>query len=214
MKKTNTIDKAEQERLCDIYTTMNEGERERDPEHFDKCRALYRKTHHFVALSDGLMLTIERPKVETKFCCGEDDRGQGGEEPGTMAYARKMLADKKTETGFFRANVGKFDKYMIDCFGREAWRNAKDGRANTAYSNIPAVVDYGGDFVNWDCITANDYYPPIRGHRVIRIMTDDDMRRMRHGYMLVRADFIKRVRAYWKRFGASKIKTWTYWENA
>ena len=214
MKKSNTIDKAEQERLCDIYTTMRVDERTANPKGWDYWRPYYRRHYYFVGLADGLVLAIEKPKIETRFCCGEDDHGQGGEGPGTIAWARKVNESKKTEAGFFRANVGEFDKYMIDCFGRKAWRNARHGRANTAYSNIPAVVDFGDNFVSWDCITANNFYPSLRNRHVIRIMTDDDMRRMRHGYMLVRADFIKRVRAYWRQYGASKIETWTYWENA
>lgn len=49
---------------------------------------------------------------------------------------------------------------------------------------------------------------------VVRILNDEDMRRMRREYMAVRRDFRRRVNAYWKRFGASKIHTWTYWTEA
>lgn len=43
---------------------------------------------------------------------------------------------------------------------------------------------------------------------------ESDMKRMRRGYMVVRERYRKRLNAYWKRFGASKIHTWTYWTEA
>lgn len=217
MKKSNMIDKAEQERLCDIYTTMREGERAANPRGWAYWRPYYRRQYYFVALADGLVLAIEKPKIETKFCCGEDDRGQGGEGPGTIAWAHKVNESKKTELGFFRANVGEFDKCMIHWVGRDAWDNARtNGRLACSTSCVPAIVADDIDNSYWfDGHSANPHLPHLPSSRhIVRTLTDDDMRRMRHGYMQVRADFIKRVRAYWKRYGASKIQTWTYWENA
>ena len=214
--RPKSADKAEQERLCAAYTTAREGyTREEHPEAWDRSFRHWKDGSYFVQLSDGVVLTVGRPRIETRFCCGEDDRGQGGEDtPGTVAFAERVLAGKRTERGFKAANLRPFDRLMVHLVGRRAWRLARDGGRNAEPER--------GDFV--PCLMACGYTDgsayfsnaanPGPSERVVRILTDDDMGRMRRAYMAVRADFRRRLNAYWKRFGASRIRTWTYWTEA
>jgi hypothetical protein len=41
-----------------------------------------------------------------------------------------------------------------------------------------------------------------------------DRARVIEGYKIVKADFEKRLNAYLKRYGLSKIHTWSYWQDA
>ena len=70
--------KAEQARLLAVYMERKGYDRERKPQQYEKMQKFYRASCFFVELEDGMVLDIERPSIETRFCCGEDDRGQGG----------------------------------------------------------------------------------------------------------------------------------------
>lgn len=206
----------EQERLCAAYTTAREGyTREEHPEAWDRNFKYWKNGNYFVQLSDGVILTVDRPRIETRFCCGEDDRVQGGvDTPGTVAFAERVLADKRTERGFKAANLRPFDRRMVHLVGRRAWRFARDGGRE--------AEAWRGDFV--PCLMRGGYTDGSAylsnaanaggSERVVRILTNEDMRRLRRAYMAVRADFRKRLNAYWKRFGASRVRTWTYWTEA
>lgn len=205
--------RAEQARLMEIY--IERDGYSRSSRWYDGEVKYHKGRSFFVELADGSVLRIERPTIQTQFCCGEDDRGQGGEGPGTVAYAHKVLEGKRTEAGFKAANLDPFDKRMVHVAGRRAWRFARTGGAGAETCR--------GDFVpglmrGTTSASMRVYFGNAanvgRSEEVVRIFTDEDMRRMRRGYMAVRRDFRRRLNAYWKRFGASKIHTWTYWTEA
>lgn len=212
--RPKSAERMEQERLCAVYMAARGYDRERKPQQYEKMQKFYRASCFFVELEDGVVLPIGKPSIQTRFCFGEDDRGQGGEEYGTMAYAHKVLEYKRTEEGFKRANVGDFDKEMVHLVGRRAWRFARtggDGAETWRGDFVPCLMRGGltdGSVYLGNAANAG------RPETVVRILNDEDMRRMRRGYMAVRTDFRRRVNAYWKRFGASKIHTWTYWTEA
>lgn len=206
--------KAEQELLMVKYMSCRGYSRETDEKEFLYWVKYYKGRYYFVELTDGLVIGIEKPTIETSFCCGEDDRGQGGDGPGTMAYAHKVLDGKRTESGFKSANLGPFDRHMVWTAGRKAWRFAScGGEGASAHRGdfVPCVMTgaYVGD-IKYLGNAAN----PARPEKVVRILNDEDMRRLRRGFMEVRENFRRRLNAYWKRFGASKIRTWTYWTEA
>ena len=206
-------EKAEQERLCEAYMKQRGYNREKNARQWEYWRKYFMKAYFYVGLGDGTVLNIDIPSIQTRFCCGEDDRGQGGEEYGTMAYARKVLAAKKTERGFKAANLEEFDERMVHMFGRKAWRLVKNGGRG--------ADTWRGDFV--PCLMRGAHTDGSlylgnaanvgRSEEIVRMFTDEDMKRMRRGYMVVRERYRKRLDAYWKRFGASKIHTWTYWSE-
>lgn len=214
--RQKSAERMEQERLCAVYMAARGYDRSTDrrAKAYDRKRDFLIKSVRFVELSDGTVLSICKPSIQTRFCFGEDDRGQGGEEYGTMAYAHKVLEYKRTEDGFKRANIRDFDKEMVHLVGRRAWRSARtggDGAETWRGDFVPCLMRGGltdGSVYLGNAANAG------RSETVVRILNDEDMMRMRRGYMAVRTDFRRRVNAYWKRFGASKIHTWTYWTEA
>lgn len=155
-----------------------------------------------VELSDGGLVAIDKPAIETRFCFGEDDRGQGGDGPGTMAYAMKQCREVETKAGFLRANLGDFDRNAgryapapgRSLFSAKAsWKFADDSPARVVYNLEDGdSYDYGKRFP----------------------LSEEDCRRLADGFAKVRAAFVKRLETWWKRYGASKITTWTYWTEA
>lgn len=173
--------------------------------------------HHFVELDGGYIVTIDVPSIETRFCCGEDDHGQGGCGYGTMAFAHKYLDNLRTENGFKRKNIRSYDKTMRQKFGRKACANAHEWNARGAFETsgfVPCIAtsNKGIDEHMAHIINAAE----IRSYsfRLVRVLTDADMARLRNAVMFVRSNFVKRLNAYWKRFGNTKIHTWTYWTEA
>lgn len=164
----------------------------------------YFKNYFFVELDGGYVIAINKPKIETRFCCGEDE-GMGGR---TIKEANEILDGYKSERGFKAANIGEFEKTIISMVGRKVWNFTKeyhDFQSNFRF--IPVLVNDNKH------ATVQNNCRYVYGEK-IRVFTDDDFRKMRNAYMIVRADYIKRVNAYWKRFGSSKLRTWTYWMSA
>jgi len=218
-KGAKARERAEQDMLCRAYMEKYEGYTEAEkPEKWRKEWKHWRNGHFFYKLADGIVLYINRPGIETRFCCGEDERGQGGEEYGTMAYALKENADKRTEAGFKAANLGDFDRaHRIDedeATTREYEAADKEQREMLRLrwgrgGDPKAVVRHSWNGREWKGDGSAFFNSDI-----VRLFTADDFARLREAVRKVRADFVRRLDAYWKRYGDSKIHTWTYWTEA
>lgn len=212
--KTAAAQRTEQARLMDIYIKNDGYSPERNAKRFADEVKYHKGRSFFVELADGFVLRIEKPSIQTRFCCGEDDRGQGGDGLGTMAYAHKVLEGKRTEHGFKAANLDPFDETMVHLVGRKAWRCAKKPSKAQSWRGdfVPSLMR--GAYSDRSIVYFGNAANVGQSEEVVRMMGDEDMRRMRRGYMAVRRDFQRRLNAYWKRFGASKVHTWTYWTQA
>ena len=206
--------KAEQDALCRAWMTQHGY----DPEHNGICDfAFFRKNHRYALLTGGEVVEVLRVhSIETRFCCGEDDRGQGGEGPGTIAYAHKQNAEKHTEAGFWRANVGEFRIDMVAHVGRHAWRRAQGREHANGYTwkdnYTPALFDDSRGGYILDDRHNGGYHRTEQD--IARQLTDEDFRRLRTVWMNEYENYKRRIRAYLKRFGTSKVHTWTYWTEA
>lgn len=208
----DTKESSEQAALLDEFllaTNFGEG-----------MRRHFRARAYFIRLSKGEIFEIDKPRIQTEFCCGEDDRGQGGDGPGTMAYALKVLEANRTERGFKAANLRDFDDCWLSFVGRRATKDRYyDGVPHPYLYLRPAYMTQGPDgrVLGLECIMPGTFdWQLLRRHEFkrpegSRDVTDDDIELIRAGYARVRSGFQRRLNAYWKRFGASKIKTLTYW---
>lgn len=158
-----------------------------------------------VRLDNGSWLEVRKPAIKTEFCCGEDDHGQGGEGPGTMAYARKACRLFETEAGFKRENSirspynagrTKHATYEAGQWSRESWRLVS-----------------GTDWTDYAEKVGTGYHCQKEPERC-RELSEREWREIRRMEAWRAISLRRRVNAYWKRFGASKLRTWTYWTEA
>ncbi len=172
-------------------------EREGDKKSRDNRR---KEAARLVRLEDGGIVEIDRPRIETQFPFGEDDRGQGEEEPGSMKYALKQCANVRTKNGFISRNLADFDK------GAE-WTNKSEFSAKRWWKQADEPKPIARELVRvdpWKPRDKRDLYP----------LTPRDRANIRAAVARVRTDFLRRLETWWKRFGAEHVHAWTYWTEA
>jgi len=149
-----------------------------------------------VELTDGTIYAIEKENIETRFCFGES----GYDFDDAMNAADRARTD---EEWFKAENLKKIDNKLdlLEKKGKER-----------------GVWHIGDDlFLAPDADVVEDFYT-IRywsfDESKYRRIEREDRDRLIEGYKLVREDFSKRIDNYLKRYGLSKVYSWTYWRDA
>lgn len=142
-----------------------------------------------VKLDNGEWLTFDAGVIETKHCEGEDE-GRGRSLKEAMSGCNWF----KTENGF------KICNNLRSVFVREGNRNRNDWRI---YSNNWCILD-----------NARNGYYTIHEPLLCREISEREWREIRRAEAWRIISLRRRVNAYWRRFGASKLRTWTYWTEA
>lgn len=180
--------------------------------------AIKKDLAYVVPLHDGWMLIIDKPKIETSFCFGYSDscyddsdykRAQGAAE-----YARTQ------QDYFINENLEGINKTI------EALQNAIDSEnLRTRHCENYYILKHHWNWDQDDC--------KIRGFDILdkyeakaenarrqmnwnelEQMTKEDLENWLEGLQIVKAQFIKRLNTYLKRFWLSKLNVWTYWRDA
>lgn len=169
----------------------------------------YRKTtSRVIRLENGSLLPFGKPKIETKFCFGYSTCGQG------MTYdeANKCAQKAESEEYFLYENLKEFDKNI----------KALEGKTdeNDYYYNNRNFYIYRQSYLsqkeplNVFCYGAYHPYDITNGELRaddISLMSDGDRKRILAAEKAEKAAFEKRLHAYLKRYGTSKLDIWTYW---
>lgn len=158
---------------------------------------------YIVELEDGSILAIEKPRIEKNFCFGYSDSRYDTED---YDRANDMAHHAKTSTEYFlKENL----KDINDTIARlEGTRNSSPRlvyKIRIPYSGQPADSKLKAlhTFQFWD--ESAEKYPTLEG---------ENLRRVIEGYKIVKADFEKRLQTYLKRYGMSKVRAWSYWQDA
>jgi hypothetical protein len=134
---------------------------------------------------------IDKPSIENKFCF--HDEGPDYE------FYKHLMEDKETRLAEY------FKSENLACFDNKIERITKgdfgDKRVwwNACYKNNRVDVCFYSSFGNPDGFTE---------------CTDDEKAIILKGLKFGRELFEKRLDAYLKRYGTSKLHTWTYWADA
>lgn len=143
-----------------------------------------------VKLTDGTIHAIEKPTIETRFCFGES----GYDFDEKVAEA----AEARTNEDLFRnRNLRDLDEKI---------KTLKDGPED-GYCVWLTVWNGVSDLHIGRWWNKEAAYNPIE-------ISDEDRKRLLEGYEIVRESFAKRIDAYLKRYGLSKVHAWTYWVDA
>ena len=159
------------------------------------------KINYIVELSNGKIITIEKPTIKKDFCYG---------------YGQYGITDEQEE--------------------QEACRMQEIARTNYQYfmaKNLEQLNDKIEDLKNAQKVYIfNNYYRQsqdniLRTYQVIRYLADEDrfnmtqyenleelsqedINKIIEGLETVKKEFIKRLETYLKKFGLSKVHSWTY----
>lgn len=173
--------------------------------------------HHTVLLPSGIVFTISKPEIEKDFCFGYSSCGQGPEHSEAIKAADKA---RESEEYFLRENMRYFTDTIAELDARNeffpiefriylpVFQVTKMQNIMTFHVMPPHEINrlgltwynHAGERQHSDW-SNTDYYIP----------TDEEIAIIRACYEEAGRQHEKRVRAYLKRYGLSKLHVWTYW---
>lgn len=152
-----------------------------------------------ITLSDGKWIEIMTPRIETRFCFGYGYGADDFEEAN-----RSARAAMSSEELFIASNMRDLDNMisLLDGEGRYAcltpgiyWFESHNGR-----SEMCAMNDY-------ELLNKCYRYAPSG---CCRALTEEEKAQIRAVILTMKGKFLKRLRAYLKRYGLSKVRAWSY----
>lgn len=156
-------------------------------------------TNFIVRFDDGTLYGIEKPTIEKDFCFGYHLSHTDSE---SYDNAQKTASNAKSNTDYFMYKNLKGLKETVKCLKENI-------------DNVIVYAHYTGQHKDlklrsW---TTQDYYNS-KDYAPQRNLTKDEVERLISGYEEVIKDFTKRLQTYLKRYGMTKVRTWTYWIDA
>lgn len=146
-----------------------------------------------VELDNDDLYVIEKPRIETSFCFGYGMYLRSDEDEERAAFSMEKKA--RTDSSYFiEENLKPLNRWIEDLQSNK-WGWGKQtryiGECNPHLVSIEA-------FHSWE------------NRPDLTVLTDDEIKRIVAGYEEVKAQFTKRLNTYLKRYGLSKLNTWTY----
>lgn len=201
INKNSAVDIQQKENLTSEIETFYKKVWEDDKKMIKYCMS---KIGHVARLSNGLILKIEKPEIKKNFCFGES--GDDYSHAANMAY--KVA---KTEDYFKSANLRKFDNIISSLTNALEYAQKKTGTPLFACTRVESYYTCSDRVICDVFISAPIYVSEVSEFETLGI---DDIKTALELYKTARADFEKRLNTYWARYGASNLRTWTYWRDA
>lgn len=175
------------------------------------------KLANVAILPNGDIISIDKQSIETRFCFGESGYDYDD--------AAKMAAHARTNTEYFKSeNMKQFNEWINDL---EAVQEHKSNYfiliKDTHY--LGQKPDCRLKNIEWvrtvdllDACGGSAYLDDIAGKHIDklngRIATSEEIKIILEAYKQARDAHEKKVDAYLKRYGLSKVDSWTYWREA
>jgi hypothetical protein len=156
-----------------------------------------------VRLSNGGILVFDKPSIENKFCFADEG-------PDYDLY-RSLSDEKKMADYFKRQNLADIEREIERLEGRN-----KDGQVLTLFQAKYDSCDKPLNVYGWRWLREWDLQerdPCVINYNEER-MSEADRKTILAGLKAERTKFEKRLDTYLKRYGVSKLHTWTYWRDA
>lgn len=174
----------------------------------DGMRKHYEKTlFTAVELSKGYLIPIEKSSIKKSFCFGYSLSRYDTED---YDRANEQAEHAASSVDYFIAeNLKPVDDYIKSLEEMETRRYIPIIR--THYNRAPKdtvikCVDWVKD---WEY---SEYTEAQKAEK--ELLTEADAQIIIEALKAEREDFIKRLQAYLKRYGLTKINTWSYWQDA
>ena len=166
-----------------------------------------KKASAFVDLG-GLIVTLDKPKIETRFCFGYGMQG---------AYD---YDEAQEVCDALRTNEWYFIDYNLEHSPAGGLMEAIAGYYDGSHRSEPMIDPHEYDCQTPDCkLSALRWADPYRmprewyEQRGCRPATDEDLATIYKVAYEEQVKFLKRLKTYLKRYGMSKCHFWTYWAD-
>lgn len=144
-----------------------------------------------IRLGNGKIVEIEKPKMQTNFCFGYGWVDPNGEEEDA---ADKMAEyAKKSQEYFIKKNLEQVDK-LIERANNAGYKGYLWSSGNLIYS-----VSFMDEYRRMTAFNGKS-----------EEITEEDKTTYINALQACKARFEKRLQTYLKRYGMSKVRTWSY----
>lgn len=166
------------------------------------------KASQIIKLSGGQLYVIDKERLETHFCFGWSSCGQGSE----YDEAQKMANRAQHDYDMFREKNTRGLQEMIDDLQPtppdycgtpryEPYIRVQYCTGSPNIYNLAWVNDYQLQYEKWRFQNWEGFQP----------LSDEDRATLIAAYQEELDKRNKQIDAYLKRYGTSKLRTWTYW---
>lgn len=162
-----------------------------------------KKTSNCVLTSFGCLVTFDKPKIETRFCFGYSDFGQGQ----SFDEANEQEANFG-EKQFLRNNLADM-KRTLELFENETSEDGFEAPYDLYFYNNSSR----GNIYEFAFLTEYDVERNTNWFKNLIKATEDDFQKCYAAQKQEYEKFEKRLKSYLKRYGTEKLKTWTYWAD-
>ena len=152
-----------------------------------------------VNLSNGAFYKVDRQEIKKRFCFGYGYCGVSDTEEERRA-AKSVQLMRESEKTFIEENL-KFINGRIEFV------------TENLNKNFYGLFNYTDKRI--DLQNEENYYYFVINRKIYKdsdfiLLTEQDKRLILEGLELEKASFIKRLNTYLKRYGLSKVRTWSY----
>ena len=195
------FEKETQEKLREEFKTLLSGVwngSERMINHCNKSADVIYKT------SKGFILSVDKQNIKKHFCFGYSDSRYDTED---FDRANKMAHHAKTSVDYFREENLSELKHIIEIYEKNPQGLTFYFR-NHYHSQPDNILKCVEGFHYWEIPSdINDTSKYV-------LLTEDDIKLVVAAYKKELELFTKRLDTYIKRYGLSKVRTWSYWQDA
>lgn len=205
--QNSDTDREQQQKLIDRYMAEHSAAHPNADEKYTKW--LRGQIARIVELENGELLEIEKPSIKTDFCFGYGYNGISTQQEIDDAYDAMHYADTN-ESYFLRKNLEQLTETRDRI--SEYLNSERPDYCGTS-PRVPYLCDrYDGSKIKslyfmrvWDYEEM-----PVQTKKLYRQATAEEQKRIFSAYEIEIKVFEKRLQTYLKRYGLSKLHTWTY----
>ena len=191
--------KRQQELMQEYLDELSKKNDEKWVDYYKKETARVYKT------ADGDLIPIKKPQIETSFCFGYSLSRYDSE---SYDNANDMVHYASTKEDYFLKENRKQVETIINRLENKEdstrwyfYLLKQEYKGERIYK-----VEYLRDYDLYDLTeTEKARYKPLKEHDRLALIEE---------YKKVLVDFEKRLQAYLKRYGLSKLNIWSYWQDA
>ena len=160
-----------------------------------------RNFSYAIRLDGGELVVFNKPEIKNRFCWADEG-------PSLEDYERTTSSEENLKRYFIAANLKSFDDKieLLQSLKTDDWRTNCIKRCDGFEKDVQ-VWRWGA----YDLCDVRER-PYIYGD--IKPLSESDRVAILEAVKHERSKFEKRLNSYLKRYGVSKLHTWTYWRDA